>query len=80
MKRISHKHLTDWLISIEMLYLETTSDGKNVKRPTENGNSLGITTELRNSIHGNYTVVLYSRNAQQFIIDNIDSVIAAIHK
>lgn len=74
MKKISHKHLTDWLVSIEMLRVETKEDGKTVKRPTVHGNELGITTEIRIGMRGEYTVVLYNRNAQQFIVDNIDAV------
>ena len=44
------------------------------------GNELGITTEVRTDLNGNYAVVLYNRAAQQFIIDNIDSVIAGINQ
>ncbi len=80
MKKISYKHITDWLISVGMLRSEETSEGKTVKRPTESGNNLGIATELRSSMHGDYTVVVYKRNAQQFIIDNMDSVIDMMHK
>ena len=80
MKKISYKHLTDWLIGIEMLSLSTDSEGKTVKRPTAHGIEIGITTELRHSVSGDYIVVLYNRNAQQFIIDNIDSVIASMAK
>lgn len=80
MKKFSYRQLTDWLVSIGMLYLKESYDGKTIKRPTENGSNLGITTELRHGTHGNYTVVLYNRDAQQFIIDNIDSIIADMHK
>ncbi len=80
MKKISHKHLTDWLISIEMLYWDTTADGKKVKRPTTAGNQLGIAAEVRHGSQGDYTVVVYNRAAQQFIIDNIDSVMAMMKK
>ena len=80
MKKISHKHITDWLISIEMLRLETKPDGKTAKRPTEGGNELGITTEMRHGMRGDYTVVLYNLSAQHFIIDNIEAVIAMMRK
>lgn len=80
MKKISHKHLTDWLISIEMLRLETKPDGKTAKRPTEGGKELGITTEIRHGMQGDYTVVLYNLSAQHFIIDNIEAVIAMMRK
>lgn len=80
MKKILHKHLTDWLISIDMLYLEVKPDGKTAKMPTEKGKELGITTEIRQSLRGDYAVVLYNYNAQQFIINNIDSVISLMYK
>lgn len=80
MKQLTHKNITDWLISIEILQIETQADGKNAKRPTIRGNELGITTEVRTGLNRNYTVVLYNRAAQQFIIDNIDSVIAVINQ
>ena len=80
MKKISHKHLTNWLVAIEMLSVETRSDGKTSKRPTQSGNELGNITEIRTGTYGEYTVVLYNRNAQQFIIDNIDSVIGMMYQ
>ena len=33
MKKLTYKHLTEWLVSIEMLYVETKPDGKTTKRP-----------------------------------------------
>lgn len=75
MKKISYKHITDWLISVGMLRSEEMPEGKTVKRPTESGSNLGIATELRNGMRGDYTVVVYNRNAQQFIMDNMDSII-----
>ena len=80
MKKISHKHLTDWLISVELLQLEISPDGKSAKRPTESGRKLGITTEIRHSMNGDYTVVLYNLSTQHFIIDNIEAIIAMMHK
>ncbi len=80
MKKLTHKHITDWLISIEMLQIKTKSDGKSTKRPTIHGNELGITTEERTGMNGNYTVVLYNRQAQQFIVDNIDAIISMMNR
>lgn len=80
MKKITHKHITDWLISIEMLQINTKPDGKTTKRPTVHGNEIGITTEDRIGMNGNYTVVLYNRQAQQFIVDNIDAIIDMMNR
>ena len=37
-----------------------------------------ISTEERNGVIGNYTAVVYNRQAQQFIVDNIDAIITTI--
>ena len=79
MKKISHKHLNDWLVNIGMLRPQTESDGKLKKLPTATGIEIGITVEVRRSMRGEYTVVVYNRDAQQFIIDNIDSVIGLMY-
>lgn len=76
MKKITHKDLTNWLISIDILKEEITPEGKTRKRPTINGAEIGISTEIRTGQKGTYTVVLYNKSAQQFIIDNLESVIS----
>lgn len=75
MRKITYKDLTNWLISVDMLAEETNSEGKTRKRPTANGREIGISTEIRTGQNGTYTVVLYDKSAQQFIIDNLESVI-----
>lgn len=56
------------------------SEGKNKKRPTEMGESLGISEEKRSGMYGDYIVVVYNLEAQQFVIDNLSSVIALKNK
>ena len=51
------------------------SEGKTTKTPTEIGANLGITTEQRTGQYGNYTVVLYNRDAQQFLVDHLPVII-----
>ena len=58
-----------------MLEEISTANGKTVKRPTDAGRTLGIFTEEHNGQNGAYTVVLYDRNAQQFIVDNLDGIV-----
>ena len=41
---------------------------------------LGISTEERNGVIGNYTAVVYNRQAQQFIVDNIDAIIDMMNR
>lgn len=73
-KELKLGSITEWLVSINMLSSITVNNNTR-RRPTESGKNLGITTEERSGLYGHYEAVLYSRNAQQFIIDNIDAVI-----
>lgn len=76
-KKLKHSDITAWLIEIGALKVISYPDGKTIKRPTASGEKLGISTEIRMGMYGAYTVVIYNRAAQQFILDNIDAVIAA---
>lgn len=76
MGKISHRDLTNWLIAIGMLEEETTYEGKITKRPTAQGGNVGISTEQRTGQRGTYTVVVYNKEAQSFIIDNLSAVVA----
>ncbi len=64
--------ITTWLVNIGML--EIVDGGK---AATESGKEIGIRTELRHSMQrGEYLVNLYSTSAQEFIFNNIESVIS----
>ena len=80
MKKLAATHITEWLVSIDMLKVEINAEGRNVKRPTAHGMELGISTEERNGVIGNYTAVVYNRQAQQFIVDNIDAIIDRMNR
>lgn len=75
MKQLSYKQLTAWLISINALTEQPMLNGKTQKRPTENGRQLGISLDTRNGMNGEYQVVVYNKEAQAFILDNIDAII-----
>ena len=75
MTKLKLRSITDWLCSIELLAIQTGANGSNVKRPTARGEELGISTEVRLGYVGRYTVILYNRIAQQFIVDNIEAII-----
>ena len=76
MRNLSHVSITNWLVSIGMLYVQDKGDNRTEKRPTEDGIRLGISTEARHGMRGDYTAVLYSTDAQRFIVDNIDAIVA----
>ena len=80
MRKITHRDLSNWLLSIGMLYEQNTYDGKTTKYPTEQGISIGLSTETRTGQRGTYTVTVYSKEAQSFIIDHFDAIVALKYK
>lgn len=74
-KKLKVTSVTEWLVDVEMLYNEIIG-GKKRKKPTSNGKSIGITTQVHTGQYGEYEMVLYGKEAQQFILDNIDAIVA----
>lgn len=79
MTKLTTSIVTDWLVGINVLIKELNAEGKTAKRPSPQGLSLGIGVEHRTSINGPYSVNIYNREAQQFIIDNLDAALDAYH-
>ena len=75
MQKLKTTSITKFLLQSGLLFDEEGSGGKNNKRPAEAGRELGISTQLRTGQNGDYTAVVYSREAQQFILDNLDAII-----
>lgn len=75
-KKLTASKVADWLVKTEYLKLVIDSEGKSSKFPTEKGTALGITSELRTRQYGQscYTN-LYNREAQEFLLDNIDEIL-----
>lgn len=80
MTKLSYRHILEWLIEIGLLVLVTDASGKMIRKPTRSGEDLGITVEQRQSPRGPYTVVVYSKAAQEFILDNLDGAIGRSQK
>ena len=67
--------ITEWLTEIGML-TNVIINNKSKKRVTDNGRSVGIISEQRVNQQGStYEAISYNLNAQQFIVDNIHSII-----
>lgn len=64
-----------FLTQAGLLEIIEDGNGKNKKIPTALGESMGIIRQTRTGQYGTYDVLLYTREAQQFIFDNIDAVI-----
>lgn len=77
-KKLTYNALTNWLLRREILTEETSADAKARKCPTALGESLGLSVVTRHSMRGDYDVVVYDQNAQQFVLDNLDSLTASL--
>ena len=73
-KKFPRRNLVRWLLTYEFIE-DVTVNGIKVRRPTANGEEIGISLEERQGQYGSYFVTLYGLDAQHFIIDNIDAVI-----
>lgn len=80
MAKINYKSIQDWII--ELGFLETVTDeaGKIKRQPTCDGIKNGLTLAHRQSLSGPYTVVVYDKNAQQFILDHLDAIVERSRK
>lgn len=77
MKALNYTKILGWLLSNGYLEEVAKEDGGKTKLPTEAGRAIGISTEMRDSSHGQFLYVVYNANAQRFILDNLYSIIEA---
>lgn len=75
MAKLKYTSVTSFLLQSGFLMESQAGDGKTAKLPTEQGKLLGISTEERVGQAGNYNVTVYNKEAQQFILDNIEAII-----
>ena len=74
MKKISTTVITNWLLERGFLQEVVKEDGKKSRRPTEQGNDIGLSTEDRVTVRDSFTVVLYNADAQAFILDHLVAI------
>ncbi|MBQ3265289.1 MAG: hypothetical protein IJH07_05875 [Ruminococcus sp.] len=72
---LKSKAVLEWLVEAGLL-TNIVVNNKTRRRPTAQGDSMGIFTEERSGQYGMYEGVFYSNKAQRFIIDNIGAIIA----
>ena len=77
MKKLTYSGILSWLIEIGMMEWALTPDGKHTKHPTPMGKENGISIEDRIGNKGPYQVVVYNSQAQHFIVDNLDAILAS---
>ena len=76
MAPVKYSAITGWLLQIGMLETRTSADGKALKRPTAQGQQIGIVTDKRVGQNGEYTAVVYRKEAQQFVTDHLEAILA----
>jgi len=77
MVKLKSASVTSWLVEQGLMEISVDPiSHKTLRLPTEKGNFMGITTEKRTSINGDYTVALYSKEAQLFVLENIDDILS----
>lgn len=75
MQKIKRKKIVDWLIIEGYLYFCEAQNGRQCLRPTSKGMELGIKEETRLNANGEYWVLIYSKSAQKFIVENINIIV-----
>ena len=75
-KKIAPQTVTKWLKVSGYLTEEFSQVVKKMSTvPTEKGQRLGMYTELRNYSNNIYLAVIYNRNAQEFIVKNLEAIV-----
>ena len=78
MKALSAVQVIKWLRHEGLMQEVQKEDGHKTNLPTEKGNSLGINIEIQRNPDGlDYQRVVYSVDAQRFILDNIESIVTS---
>ena len=78
MQKISYRHINQWLLDIGMLEYRDIGNGKKKRYPTQAGLEMGIELGFwdKGGNRGVYPVISYSKEAQKFILDNVEAVAA----
>lgn len=75
MKPLSAGQTIKWLRNEGLLQEVSKADGRKTNLPSEKGNSIGITTEVQRNPEGiEYQRVVYSVDAQRFMLNNIEAI------
>ncbi len=74
MKQLSHRVITDWLVEKGFLCVEERN-GKKVKCVTALGQGIGLANIEREGQFGKYVAIEYNKEAQQFLLDNLEGIL-----
>ncbi len=74
MQRVGYTNISRWLEYIGALEVREQEDGSRKRLPTALGEELGIRVLERTGPEGKYRKNGYDEHAQQFIVDNLESI------
>ena len=75
MEKLTYRAITAWLREMGLLEDADGRYGKAKTCPSESGIGVGISVEKRSGRDGEYYAVVYNREAQEFIINHLQSII-----
>lgn len=76
MEKLSYRKIPQWLLNIGMIENREWENGKIKRFPTAEGEAIGLVLKEWENYGRRTPVIFYSQEAQKFIIDNIEAVIA----
>jgi len=76
MKKLSTTTITNWLLEKGFLEKQDGPDGKSRRVPTQNGLGIGLCAVARQGMTGEYLAVFYNAEAQRFVLDNLNAMLA----
>jgi hypothetical protein len=76
-KKLSVISVTNWLVREGYLAEQETEPGKHKKILTDKSRKIGMSSEQREGSKGTYEIMLYDKNAQKFLLDNIKDILEA---
>ena len=77
MEKFSYRKINYWLHAIGMIEWREWGNGKSKRFPTAEGESIGLVLQIWENYGRKSPVIYLSEEAQHFIIDNIEAVMAA---
>lgn len=73
-KKLQAKHINDWLVANGYLENKIDAKGHNHRELSGKSSEIGIVSKQGMGTFGPYTIILYSEQAQRFIVDNLKSI------
>lgn len=74
-KKLAVITVTSWLTKEGYLQAQETEPGKHRKVLTDKSASIGMSSEMRETARGAFEIMLYDKNAQRFLIENIPNIL-----